>query len=927
MATINTVFSITDQMSAPLQNITDAVSNLNKTLGSASQAAVNSGNTAASAVSKATKAHNSFDDTMKKLMTSLKGLASGYKSQGSASQQAANQTNKANDALAKSSDVVKQLESRVKSLAAQYLSFKAVVGGVKSAVNFINEGLESSYETDSFSTQLQNVLDSQGNSGAYDSIVAKAQELADAGMYSQTALIGAAGELATYVTDPEATEGLMDLLTDYAAGMTGGGDIGGDQMVNLATGLGKALAGSYDALTKKGFEFTEAQKAVIKGEATETEKLEALGKGYSEMSEDMQAVTVLQNVVGENWNGLYEAMSNTSEGQAVTQAKNLEDIKEQLASELSPEIASLKSKINSLFPKISSVLPQLVTPIKQLLTAANSGMDFIISKFTVITDFLAKVIEAVTFVVPRFISWGQAVASVATGFLGISTASNSTTHSTSQTVSVTEKLSAIWEKIKDPVNSIVSSVVLLAQSIGSSLLNIIKSIWSVIQAIGTAVTQVAGSFNSAGSATGTVTSGVQGIAIAINGAVTALSYVVQIVASGLTSAISSASAIWQNFFGIVQRFGTAFKVVGATMLGILTAILPVVGTIIGLYVGWQAQVALLAAKEAVFNTVKAIGNTLQLAFNALCAANPAVLIITAIITALAALISIMVIVISNVVSSSQITHSVLGKVVGAVYAAGAYFKNIGASIYNAFQKLIADAWQGIADFINSVINGAGIVKTKVVNNVGTILSTILNGVYTVTSALDKLLGTNYSSGVQSVLDRTNDWANEKWTEKQYVDPTYNYTQMQTVSVADAYEKGAAIGDEWNKKLQSFKDKITSMKSEIDDWNYEEETDTDTDSSSSSSSSSVSLDDEDSDTLDDIADSTSSTASNTSKSSEDLKWLRDIAEAEHIDKYTDQKVTINFKTVSNVNSTTDANEIISIFKTGMQQELNKAKAGI
>ena len=927
MATINSVFSITDQMSAPLQNITDSVSNLNNALSSAGQQAASSSNTAASAVNKATKAHTSFDGAMKKLMTSIKGLASGYKQEGSASQQAANKTSKANSAFSKSADVVNQLESKVKSLAAQYLSFKAVASGVKSAISFINEGLESSYETDSFSTQLQNVLDSQGNSDAYDSIIAKAQELSDAGMYSQTALIGAAGELATYVTDPEATEGLMDLLTDYAAGMTGGGDIGGDQMVNLATGLGKALAGSYDALTKKGFEFTEAQKAVIKGEATEAEKLEALGEGYSDMSEDMQAVTVLQEVVGENWDGLYEAMSNTSEGQAVTQAKNLEDIKEQLASELSPEISSLKSKISSLFPKISTVLPQLVTPIKQLLTAANSGMDFIVSKFTVITDFLTKVIEAVTYVVPRLVSWGQTVASVAAGFLGISTASDSTTESTTQTVSVTEKLSAIWEKIKEPVNSIVSSVVLLAQSIGSSLFSIIKSIWSVIQAIGTAVTQVVGSFNSAGSATGTVTSGVQGIAIAINGVVTALSYVVQIVASSLTSGISSMSVVWQNFFGIIQRLGAVFKVVGAVILGVLTAMLPVVGTIVGLYIGWQAQVALLAAKEATFNAVKAIGNTLQLAFNAICAANPAVLIITAIIAALAVLISIMVAVISQVVESSQITHSVLGKVVGAVYAAGAYFKNIGVGIYNGFHELIGNVWGGIADFVNGAINLAGKAKTKIVNIVGSLCSKVLNGVLSITSALDNFLGTDYSSGVQNVLDKTSKWADEKWTEKQYVDPTYNYTKLQTISVEDAYEKGASIGDEWNSKLQSFKDKITSMKSEIDDWNYEEETDTDTDSSSGSSSSSVSLDDEDSDTLDDIADSTSSTANNTSKSSEDLKWLRDIAEAEHIDKYTDQKVTINFKTVSNVNSTTDANEIVSIFKTGMQQELNKAKAGI
>lgn len=132
---------------------------------------------------------------------------------------------------------------------------------------------------------------------AYDRIGKKAEEIQKKGIYGNEAMIGAAAEFATYMSDTDAIEMMMDTLSNYAMGMTGGGAINPEQMVNYATNLGKIMTGAYDAMTKKGFEFTDAQKAIIEGSATEAEYIEALGADYQSMSEDVRAATVIADII------------------------------------------------------------------------------------------------------------------------------------------------------------------------------------------------------------------------------------------------------------------------------------------------------------------------------------------------------------------------------------------------------------------------------------------------------------------------------------------------------------------------------------------------------------------------------------------------------------------------------------------------------
>ena len=206
---------------------------------------------------------------------------------------------------------------------------------------------------------------------AYDAITAKASEIQGRGIYGDEAMIAGAAEFATYFSDAEAIMSMMDTLSNYAMGMTGGGAIDATAMVDYATNLGKIMTGAYDAMTKKGFEFTDAQKAVIEGTATHAQYVEALGEDYQSMSEDMRAATVINSIIAESWDGLYEAMSNTPEGKIIQFNNTLGDMREVLGNRIYPAVLQFFDAFTTRFPQI-----------EQLLTWFSDGLSTLIIVLT-----------------------------------------------------------------------------------------------------------------------------------------------------------------------------------------------------------------------------------------------------------------------------------------------------------------------------------------------------------------------------------------------------------------------------------------------------------------------------------------------------------------------------------------------------------------
>lgn len=214
----------------------------------------------------------------------------------------------------------------------------------------------------------------------FETLASKASEIQGRGIYGDEAMIAGAAELSTYFTDTDAVEMMMDTLANYAMGMSGGGALDSSAITNYATGLGKIMSGAYDAMTKKGFEFTDAQKAVIEGTATEAEYVAVLGEQYEAMSDDMRAATAITQVVDEAWGGLYETMSNTPEGKIIQMNNTWGDMQEVIGSRLYPAVLKIVDTITSNWDAIDVVIQ-----------GATGGISFIISLLDLILQGIMNV--------------------------------------------------------------------------------------------------------------------------------------------------------------------------------------------------------------------------------------------------------------------------------------------------------------------------------------------------------------------------------------------------------------------------------------------------------------------------------------------------------------------------------------------------------
>ena len=235
----------------------------------------------------------------------------------------------------------------------------------------------------------------------FDAITAKAAEIQSEGIYGDEAMIAAAAEFATYFSDVDAITTMMDTLADYAMGMSGGGEIDTESMVEYATNLGKIMSGSYDAMTKKGFEFTEAQEAIIEGTATQEQIIATLGEEYLDMSEDMQAAAAISQVIEESWAGLYESMSDTPEGKIIQMNNAFGDLKETIGGELYPYVILFVDAINENWSTITAVIQGIATALEFLmgvlsvvLEAALSFGSFVAENWSIISPIIYGIAAA-----------------------------------------------------------------------------------------------------------------------------------------------------------------------------------------------------------------------------------------------------------------------------------------------------------------------------------------------------------------------------------------------------------------------------------------------------------------------------------------------------------------------------------------------------
>lgn len=339
---------------------------------------------------------------------------------------ATNELNKAaqnaTPGIEKMSGGLSRLAGALKSVAASYLGLQ----GIRKVWDFGNESIDLYNLQLRQERQLQTVLNNKGLGSEFDSIRQHAANIQGRTIYGDEAMIAGAGELATYVQSGESMRRMMDLLANYAAGMTGGGEVTPQQMVDLATGLGKAFDGTYDAMRKKGFDVSGLQKIT---RAIELQEQMAKGEGPKKLSsDDREALQFLRDNKGKSiedlkiealeealadWQGLSETFAQTDEGKIIQIKNAIGDMKEDLGKTLLPVVANIMGKVKDNLPKIQKMMDSLGKVFITIGDALSRHMD----QFIMLGEALAKVVSFVAEFPALSASAVMGITAIKNGFL------------------------------------------------------------------------------------------------------------------------------------------------------------------------------------------------------------------------------------------------------------------------------------------------------------------------------------------------------------------------------------------------------------------------------------------------------------------------------------------------------------------------------
>lgn len=375
MASIKSQMTLNDGMSAVLKKITKA---LDTTLASFEQVQNASGQAVDTKLLQA--AHTELVQANRE----IDEMAANF-------QRSADEEEKLNKSITQGTSAADGLLKKVMGIAAVYVSLSSVK-------NLITDSLSAADTQINAQVQLKTVMSNMGTSDYYEDVLEKASEIQSKGIYGDEVMIAGASELSTYFSDGEAVLSMLDTLSNYAMGMSGGGELDSTAMVDYATGIGKIMSGSYDAMTEKGFEFTDAQKAIIEGTATEAQIAAELGNEYVNMSNDMQAAAVIGQVIDEGWADLYETMSATPEGALIQFKNTLGDIQETIGAGLYPAVLNFMQAFQNNLPMIQSLAGGFVQALGTVLTVLTNIMSGVINVASFIQSnwsMIAPVIGAV----------------------------------------------------------------------------------------------------------------------------------------------------------------------------------------------------------------------------------------------------------------------------------------------------------------------------------------------------------------------------------------------------------------------------------------------------------------------------------------------------------------------------------------------------
>lgn len=236
--------------------------------------------------------------------------------------------------------------------------------------------------------------------------------------------------------------------------------------------------------------------------------------------------------------------------------------------------------------------------------------------------------------------------------------------------------------------------------------------------------------------------------------------------------------------------------------------------------------------------------------------------------------------------------STFGVIAGAI----AYFVTSTFNLLKVFANnimftisIIYNNFATFAEFLANLFNDPVTAVKNLFLDLGENIIKILT---TVSGVIDKVLGTNLSSGLNDFQDKLNTWRNENVKENKIKIPRMNpeYFQLSDPKEAfkNAHDKTVEIANNIKGSLNLG---VTN------------------------------------DLLKTIAGNTGKTNSTLDLTKEELKYLRDVAEQEVINRYTTASINNNNTFNNNINSEMDVDGVVSKFYNGLAEAASTVAEGV
>ena len=365
MASIMTSFQLTDRMTAPLMNITNAVSTVINECERAQGVSGNMFNT-----SKLASARTNL------------GLADAE------IKQIASDTSRASISQETYNGKVREGTNSAKGLLSTVKGLVASLGGIfliRQGASFIGECNEKASQLHQAETKLTEVMGAMQGAGTSQVNMMKnlASEISGYGVVGKTALINGAQQASTYFHQTDAVKTLLPKMADLAVQMHGV-NVTNEDMVNIGNMTGKVMTGQVGALRRAGISFTDYQEKVMKN-GTEMEK-----------------ANMLAQVIEQNVGKMNETMAQTPEGVMARNKRDFDAVKTTIGQQVQPAIVSMFNAIHNNLPTIQllatgfgNATVLVMGAITGIINIGTQMINFFKSNWTLIKPIIRRIVAAI----------------------------------------------------------------------------------------------------------------------------------------------------------------------------------------------------------------------------------------------------------------------------------------------------------------------------------------------------------------------------------------------------------------------------------------------------------------------------------------------------------------------------------------------------